>query len=85
MITTQAACCLISSQPGVANTTSLHGHLSQRVKCADCDAEYSVEYEPSEAGRIENYEQRLLANAQRKVNESHSSIGHPPIISIWGF
>jgi hypothetical protein len=83
MITTLAACCLISSKPGVGNTAGLHGYLSQRIKCDDCDVEYSVEYEPSELERIENYEEKLLSTGQQKVNESHSSIGHPPIISIW--
>jgi hypothetical protein len=85
MIPTQAACCLISSKPGVANTVAgLYGRLDERVKGPECDAEYSVDYEPSELGRIENYADKLLATAQQKVNESHSSIGHPPIISIFG-
>lgn len=76
MIPTQAACCLISLQPGVANTVSgLHEHLPQRVKCAQCDAEYSVDYEPNEVGRVENYAGKLLATAQQKVNESQRLSG----------
>lgn len=83
MIPTQAACCLISSKPGVAHVTNLGARLSHSVKCASCDAEYSVDCEPSEFGRIKDYEEKLLMTAQQKVNESHAQ-GHPPIISIWG-
>jgi len=84
MITTQAACCLISSKPGVAHGTNLDGRLSQTVKCAHCDEKYAVQYQSGDAGRVVDYEEKLLAVAQQKVDESHSSIGHPPIISIWG-
>ncbi len=85
MIPTQAACCLISSQPGVVNSVAgLHTHLDQRVKCIECDAEYSVDYDPNEIGRVENYADKLLAVARQRINESHSPIGHPPIISVWG-
>jgi hypothetical protein len=89
MITTQAACCLISTKPGVAHGTNLTGRFSEPVKCAYCDAEYRIEYVPSELGRIENYEGRLKAEAQQMVNQSHPSaadsiVGHPPIISILG-
>jgi hypothetical protein len=84
MIATMAACCLISDKPGVGNTAGLHGRLSQSVKCSQCVAEYSVEYEPSDIGRLENYGEKLLSAAQEKVNGSHSQLGHPAIISIWG-
>jgi hypothetical protein len=84
MITTQAACCLISSKPGVANGTTLDGRLSQTVKCGHCEERYAVQYQSGDIGRIVNYEGKLIATAQQKVDESHSSLGHPPIISIWG-
>jgi hypothetical protein len=84
MITTMAACCQISSKPGVADGTNLDGRLSQTVKCAHCDEKYAVQYQSGDAGRVVDYEGKLLAVAQQKVDESHSSIGHPPIISIWG-
>jgi len=84
MITTQAACCLISSKPGVAHGTTLDARLSETVKCAHCDEKYAVQYQSGDAGRVDDYEGKLLATAQHEVNESHSSLGHPPIISIWG-
>jgi hypothetical protein len=89
MITTQAACCLISSKPGVSHGTTFAGRLAQPIKCAHCDAEYRIEYVPSDRRRIENYDDRLRATAQEKVNHDHpwpenSIIGHTLIISIYG-
>jgi hypothetical protein len=72
-----AACCLISDKPGVGNTAGLHGRLSQSVKCSQCVAEYSVEYEPSDIGRLENYGEKLLSAAQEKVNGSHGCLYSP--------
>jgi hypothetical protein len=83
MITTQAACCLISSKPGVAHSTTLGARLSQTVRCAECEAEYAVDYEPSDMGRTMDFERQLLSVAQQKVNASHQH-GHDPIISIFG-
>lgn len=89
MITTQAACCLISAKPGVAHGTTFTGRFSKPVKCAHCDAEYRLEYAGGEIERIENYESRLRARAQRMVNADHSSNArstevHTPIISVLG-
>lgn len=85
MIPTQVACCLISSRSGVVNSVAgLHEHLDQRVKCSECDAEYSVDYDPNELGRVENYADRLLAVAKQRIKESHSPVRHPPIIGLWG-
>jgi hypothetical protein len=50
-------------------------------------AEYRIEYQSGEIERIENYESRLLATAQQKVDEDHrvdSVTGHSPIISVFG-
>jgi len=89
MITTQAACCLISTKPGVANGTNYTGRFSEPVKCAYCDAEYRLEYAGGEIHRMANYESRLRAEAQRKVNADHPEAGsivpHSPIISVLGF
>ncbi len=88
MITTQAACCLISSKPGVSDGTTLTGRLSQPVKCAHCDAQYRIEFVPGDAARISDYEDRLRATAQQKVNQDHRadmpSTRHTSIIGIDG-
>ncbi len=83
MITTQAACCLISSKPGVCSSTTLGVRMSETVKCAHCAERYEVEYQSGEAERIPDYEEKLTV-AQQKVNDSHSALRHPAIISIWG-
>ena len=90
MITTEAACCLISTKPGVAHGTNFTGRFSEPVKCAYCNAEYCLEYSGGEIGRIDNYESRLRAVAQWRINADHPSdadsiIGHTPIISVLGF
>jgi hypothetical protein len=91
MITTSAACGLILVQPGAANTTSFSGgtgRFSEPVKCAHCDAEYRLEYALGEIDRIQNYESRLRAEAQKKVNADHppdpNPIGHTRIIGVLG-
>src|ERR1700733_8258748 len=87
MVTTQAACCLISTKPGVGHPTNYTERFSEPVKCAHCDAEYRLEYAGGEIKRIGNYESRLRAETQRKVNADHltnavSIVGHTPIISV---
>jgi hypothetical protein len=88
MISTQAACCLISSKPGVANGTTLAGRLAQPVKCAHCEAEYRIEYALSDSERIANYDALLRAAALEKVNQDHpsdnSGLRHRTMISIYG-
>jgi hypothetical protein len=89
MITTNAACCLISTKPGAAHGTNYTGRFSEPVKCAHCDAEYRLEYAGGEIERIGNYESRLRAEAQRRVNADHltngvSIVGHTPIMSVMG-
>jgi len=89
MITTNAACCLISTKPGVANGTNFTGRFSEPVKCEYCDAQYRLEYAGGEIYRIANYESRLRVEAQKMVNADHPSdpnsiIGHTPIIGVMG-
>jgi hypothetical protein len=88
MFTTLAACCLVSHQPGVSNGTTLNGRFDETVKCSYCDAEYRLEYSTGEAGRIENYEVRLRAAAQRLIDRDHPEdelvFRHTPIIGIDG-
>ena len=76
----------------MANTVSYAGRtgrFSETVKCAYCDAKYRLEYAGGEIERIDNYESRLRAEAQRRVNADHPSqanfiIGHTPIIGVFG-
>jgi hypothetical protein len=89
MIATEAACCLISTKRGVAHLTNYTGRFSEPVKCAHCDAEYRLDYADGEIERIDNYENRLRAEAQKRVDTDHftnavSSVGHTPIISVMG-
>lgn len=89
MITTEAACCLVSSKPGVAHTTNLMGRFAGLVECRHCDAEYRMEFASNEEARIDRYESRLRTAAQKMINADHianaqSIVGHTPIISVLG-
>jgi hypothetical protein len=80
----QAACGLISSKPGVANTTNLTGHLPETVKCTICGAEYHVDYNPNDLARVQEYEPKLRDEAQRLINADHgrSRVGHTGFIHV---
>jgi hypothetical protein len=78
----QAVCGLISTTPGVANTTNLAGHLPQPIKCAHCDAEYHIDYTPNDLTRVRNYEPRLRAAAQRLIDANHPKSARG---AHWGF
>jgi hypothetical protein len=85
MIVIQAACCLISSKPGVAHSTTLREKLERKIRCAYCDAEYRIEYNPVDRP-IESYENLLIVAAQKRVDHDHppeaSFMGHTPILGI---
>jgi len=88
MLPTQAACCLIPKRPGAGGVTNLGASLSETVKCDHCDAEYRVDHQSGEMGRIKNYREKLLAAARDAVNEDHNKnatvLAHSPVISILG-
>src|SRR5580698_9419668 len=89
MIATEAACCLISTKLGVAHLTNYTECFSEPVKCAHCNAEYRLQYAVGEIKRIGDFESRLRAEAQRRVDADHltnavSSVGHTPILSVMG-
>lgn len=89
MVTTEAACCLISQKTGVGHLTTYTGRFLEPVKCAHCDAEYRLEYAGGETKRIDNYESRLRDKVQRRVDADHltngvSLVGHTPILSVMG-
>ncbi len=89
MINTSAACCLISTQPGVTHSSSFSSRLSAPVKCAHCNVEYRLEFAHGESYRIPEFESRFRRTAQRMINADHSSggispAGHSPIISVNG-
>lgn len=71
----QAVCCEVSTKPGAANTTSFHGHLPERVKCATCGKEYSIDDNPADLNRIVDFANKLVVAARRAVNESHRLLG----------
>ncbi len=68
---TTAACCLISSNPGTANSTTLTARFSVPVKCAYCEAEYRLEYEGGQKVWVIDFEGKLRAEAQRRINSDH--------------
>lgn len=72
----QAVCCEVTNRPGVAHVTSLSGHLPERVKCADCGKEYSIDFDLADLNRIVDYANRLVVAAQRAINESHPVHGN---------
>lgn len=76
----QAQCCAVSKRPGAANVTSLTGHLPGRLKCSECGDEYTVDYDPQDANRISNFENRLRVAAQRKIDGEHPL--HGPFVSV---
>jgi hypothetical protein len=84
MIPIKAACCLISS--GVHNSTDLRGHIDHTVKCAYCEAEYRIEYNPPDCVGVANFENVLIAAAQLRIDHNHAEQflldGHSPIISL---
>ena len=77
---TQATCCAVSKQWGVAHVTSLQGHLPGTLKCSLCGKEYTVDFEGHETGRVANYEDRLRMAAQRAIDASHP--GHGDYVSV---
>jgi hypothetical protein len=72
----KAICCAVSDKPGVANVTSLSGHLPEKLKCAECGKEYSVDFDMADLYRIVDYAKKLAAAARRAVNESHPAHGN---------
>jgi hypothetical protein len=84
MVAIQAACCLISSQPGAENSTTFTAKLGRKVRCSHCDAEYRIEYNPIDRS-IEDYENLLIAAAQERIDHDHpeaSFVGHKAIIGL---
>jgi hypothetical protein len=74
-----AYCC------AAGQSTSLTGKHPQPVSCGECGKVYSIEYSPADAGRIQDFERRLLA-AQDAVNDDHQMDGfdikHSPMVQI---
>jgi hypothetical protein len=66
-----AVCCAPPDRPGAAHVTGFTGHLEQKVRCSTCGIEYSVDYNPSDPLHVANFEERLLAEAQKAINASH--------------
>jgi hypothetical protein len=86
MIPIKAACCLISPLPGIANSAGLGGHIDRPIRCAECEAEYHIEYNPADCAGVPNFENLLIVGAQARVNYDHAEqfldSGHSPIISL---
>ena len=86
MITTHAACYLDLGGSGSTDTTASTECIDHFVKCEHCDTLYRLKYAKAEIERIENYENRLLREAQKRVNANHprdgSVVEHATIISI---
>jgi hypothetical protein len=66
-----AICCAAAERPGAAHVTSLNGHHPQLPRCSECGKQYSVDYNPSDLGRISAFEEKLLLAAQRAVDANH--------------
>jgi hypothetical protein len=77
---TTAICCAATDRPGAAHVTSLTGHHPRLLRCSECVKEYSVDYNPSDLGRIPTFEGKLLLAAQRAVDASHPQ--HPIYVDI---
>lgn len=70
-----ATCCAAPEGPGAAHATNLLGHHPQKVRCRICEKEYSVDYNPSDLGRVADFEWRLLLAAQEAVDNNHETHG----------
>jgi len=66
-----AMCLAVPDRTSTGPSTSLLGHHPQRVQCEECPQQYSIDYEPSDAELISDFEHRLLIAAQKLVNSSH--------------
>jgi hypothetical protein len=75
-----ATCCATPERRGAGHTTTLLGHHQQKLHCATCSKEYSVDYNPTDMKRIADFEKRLLQAAQTAVDKSHPS--HTPYVDI---
>jgi hypothetical protein len=75
-----AICCAAAERPGAAHTTTLNGHHPQVLRCSECGKEFSVDYNPADALRIANFQERLLEAAKHAVDASHPL--HPIYVDV---
>ncbi|MGO8807949.1 MAG: hypothetical protein ACLQJF_00640 [Candidatus Sulfotelmatobacter sp.] len=73
---TQATCCEVSQQWGVAHSTTAKGRLPENLKCSACGKEYRVEFNEHDPLRIADFESKMRAAAQLAIDRSHPDHGN---------
>ncbi len=82
--TIDAKCCAAAGKPGVTYTSKLQGHLPQKLQCVTCAKEYSVDYNPADENRLVDFANRLIATAQKAINDDHSrDVPHRNFIHLY--
>ena len=82
--TIDAKCCAVAERPGTAHPSNLRGHHPQKLQCVTCGKEYSVDYNPADQNRVADFDRRLIATAQKAINDDHSrDVPHRNFIQLY--
>jgi hypothetical protein len=80
--TVDAKCCAAGSH-GAAHS-KLQGHHPQKLQCVTCGKEYSVDYNLADENRLVDFAKRLMATAQKAINDDHSrDVPHRNFIHLY--
>jgi hypothetical protein len=80
--TVDAKCCAAGSHR--AAQSKLQGHHPQKLQCVTCGKEYSVDYNLADENRLVDFAKRLIATAQKAINDDHSrDVPHRNFIHLY--
>jgi hypothetical protein len=83
MKNTVDAKCRATESPAAAHS-KLQGHHPQKLQCVTCAKEYSVDYNPEDQNRLVDFDRRLIATAQKAINDDHSrEVPHRNFIHLY--
>ena len=82
--TVDAKCCAVAERLGTAHPSNLRGHHPQKLQCVTCGKGYSVDYNPADQNRVADFDRRLIATAQKAINDDHSrDVPHRNFIHLY--
>jgi len=82
--TIDAKCCAVAERLGTAYPSNLRGHHPQMLQCVTCGKGYSVDYNPTDQNRVADFDRRLIATAQKAINDDHSrDVPHRNFIQLY--
>lgn len=82
--TVDAKCCAAAGSRAPLTASNLHGHHPQKLQCATCGKEYSVDYNPADQVRVADFDKRLIDTAQKAINGDHSrDVPHRNFIHLY--